>query len=51
MRECRLVACTAHLVTLEDIARGERFSEPLAHVTVNYDHLKWRAMLMVAFPF
>lgn len=50
MRECRLLECTAHLVTLEDIARGERFSEPLAHVTVTYDHQKWRAMLMVTFP-
>lgn len=49
-RECRLLACTGHLVTLEDIARGERFSEPLSHVTVNYDHQKWRPMLMVTFP-
>ena len=50
MRECRLLECTAHLVTLEDIARGERYSEPLAHVTVTHDHQKYRAMLMVMFP-
>lgn len=50
MRECRLLECTSHLVTLEDIARGERFSEPLAHVAVSYDHQKWRALLMVTFP-
>jgi Putative DNA-binding domain len=50
MRECRLLECTAHLVTLEDIARGDRFSEPLSNVTVSYDHEKWRAMLMVTLP-
>lgn len=50
MRECRLEACTAHLVTLIDIARGERFSEPLAHVMVTHDHERYRAMLMVTFP-
>lgn len=49
-RECRLESCTAHLVTLSDIGRGERFSEPLANVTVNYDHEKWRPMLVVTFP-
>lgn len=49
MRECRLLNCTAHLVTLEDIATGERFSEPLAHVTISYDHKRQRAQLMVRF--
>lgn len=49
MRECRLLNCTAHLVTLEDIASGEQFSEPLAHVTISYDHKRRRAQLMVRF--
>lgn len=50
LRECRIEACTAHLVTLRDIAAEVRFSEPLEHVTVNYDHEKYRPMLMVRFP-
>lgn len=50
MRECRLQACSAHLVTLEDIASGARFSEPLGNVTVSYDHERQRTMLMVTFP-
>lgn len=49
-RDCRVEACTAHFVTLDDIASGLRFSEPLAHVTVNYDHEKMRPMLLVTFP-
>jgi hypothetical protein len=49
-RECRVETCTGHLVTLSDIASGQRFSEPLAHVTVHYDHEKYRPMLMVMFP-
>lgn len=50
MRECRLEACTAHLVTLVDISSGDRFSEPLAHVMVTHDHERYRAMLVVTFP-
>lgn len=50
MRECLLLECTAHLVTLEDIAQGDRFSEPLLNVTINYDHKKSRPMLMVKLP-
>lgn len=50
MRECRIETCTAHLITLQDIARGDRFSEPLEHVIVNYDHERHRPMLMVRFP-
>ena len=50
MRECRIVECTGHLVTLADIAAGITFSEPLAHVTINHDHEKYRPMLMVTFP-
>lgn len=50
MRECLVEACTAHLVTLRDIAAEIRFSEPLEHVIVNYDHEKYRPMLMVRFP-
>jgi hypothetical protein len=49
-RECRIEACTGHLVTLSDITSGRHFSEPLAHVTISYDHEKWRPMLMVTFP-
>lgn len=49
-RECRIEACTGHLVTLNDIGSGLRFSEPLAHITINYDQEKWRPMLMVTFP-
>lgn len=49
-RECKVVSCTAHLVTLVDIASSVTFSEPLAHVTLNYDHAKKRPMLMVMFP-
>lgn len=49
-RECRIEACTAHLVTLRDIAEGVQFSEPLEHVIVNYDHDRYRPMLMVRFP-
>ena len=49
MRECRLLTCTAHVLTLEDIARGERLSESLANVTLNYDDEKRRTMLMVTF--
>lgn len=49
-RECRIEACTGHLVTLSDIGSGLHFSEPLAHVTVSYDHEKWRPMLLVTFP-
>lgn len=49
-RECRILACTAHVVTFEDIARGERISEPLEHVTFNYDEEKYRPMLLVRFP-
>ena len=50
-RDCRLQACTGHLVTLEDIASGMRFSEPLAHITINHDHEQNRPMLIVTFPF
>lgn len=50
MRECRLEACDAHLVTLRDISAGMIFSEPLAHVTVTRDHEKYRPMLLVRFP-
>ncbi len=50
MRECRIEACSAHLVTLRDIGADVRFSEPIEHVTVNYDHEKNRPMLMVRFP-
>ncbi len=49
-RECRIEACTGHLVTLHDISSGLRFSEPLAHVMVSYDHNKFRPMLLVTFP-
>lgn len=49
-RDCRLLACTGHLATFEDIASGVRFSEPLAHITVNHDHEQNRPMLMVTFP-
>ncbi|WP_124543281.1 AlbA family DNA-binding domain-containing protein [Piscinibacter terrae] len=49
-RECRLLGCTAHLVTFEDINSGVRFSEPLAHTTITYDHEKWRTMVLVSFP-
>lgn len=48
--ECRIEACTGHLVTLRDIGRDLRFSEPLEHITINYDHDKGRPMLMVTFP-
>lgn len=50
MRECKIEECTGHLVTLVDVGRGFRFSEPLAHITINYDHEKRRQMLMVTFP-
>jgi hypothetical protein len=49
-RECQIEECTGHLVTLRDIASSVRFSEPLAHVTINYDQEKRRPMLMVTFP-
>ena len=48
--ECRIEACTGHLVTFNDIGSGRRFSEPLEHVTINYDQEKHRPMLMVRFP-
>ncbi len=32
------------------MADGLHFSEPLAHVTINYDHEKVRPMLLVTFP-
>ena len=50
MRECRIEACTAHLVTLSDIGSGLHFSEPLSHITINYDHERRRPMLLVKFP-
>lgn len=50
MHECRIKECTAHLVTLHDIGNDQDFSEPMAHVTVNYDHKKYRPMLLVRFP-
>ncbi len=50
MRECRIEACTGHIVTLSDILTQESFSEPLAHITINYDQMKWRPMLLVRFP-
>lgn len=50
MRECRILACTAHAVRLEDIARGERISEPLENVTISHDEQKYRPMLLVRFP-
>lgn len=46
-RECRVMSCNAMLVNLEDIASGLRFSEPLAHVTINYDHEKSRPVILV----
>ncbi|KQV45770.1 hypothetical protein ASC95_27540 [Pelomonas sp. Root1217] len=49
-RECRISACTAHMVRLEDIARGERITEPLENITVTYDEEKYRPMLLVRFP-
>lgn len=48
--ECRIEACTGHLVTFSDIASGQKFSEPLANVTINHDHQKNRPMLLVTFP-
>jgi len=48
--ECRVEACTAHLVTLQNIASDVRFSEPVEHVTLNHDHKKNRPMLVVRFP-
>ena len=50
IRECRIEACTGHLVTLADITSGLHFSEPLPHVTFNYDHERHRPMLLVTFP-
>jgi hypothetical protein len=50
MRECRIEACTGHIVTISDISTQESFSEPLAHITINYDQKKWRPMLLVRFP-
>jgi len=49
-RECRVEACNAHFVTLQDIARGERFSEPLENVTISHDQEKYRPLLMIRFP-
>jgi hypothetical protein len=48
--ECRIEACTGHLVTLKNIGSDVRFSEPLEHVTLSYDQEKHRLMLMVRFP-
>lgn len=48
-RECRIEACTAHVVRLRDIARGDRISEPLENVTFTYDEEKYRPMLMIRF--
>jgi len=49
-RECRIESCTGHLITLYDIGSNVRFSEPLAHITINYDQAKLRPMLIVRFP-
>ena len=49
-RECRIETCTGHVVTLYDISSRRRFSEPLGHITVTYDHNKFRPMLLVTFP-
>ena len=49
-RECRLLACDAHTVSFEDISTGHRFSEPLAHVTINEDLKHRRPLLLVTFP-
>ena len=49
-RECRLTSCTGHLASFEDISSGLQFSEPLAHVTVTYDHARHRPKLLVTFP-
>lgn len=46
-RECRVMSCNAMLVSLEDISSGFRFSEPLAHITINYDHERTCPVLLV----
>lgn len=48
--ECRLVRCTGHLVTLQDIATDRQFSEPLANITIRYDDARQRPLLEVRFP-
>lgn len=49
-RNCKVETCTAHVVTLRDVDNNVRFSEPLEHVTVNYDHIRDSPMLMIRFP-
>jgi hypothetical protein len=50
MRECRVHECTGLLVTLDDIAEGLRFSEPLDRVAFTIDHERnGRPMLVVTF--
>lgn len=47
VRECRVLACDSHVVTLEIVGSMRRVTEPLEYVTVGYDDAKWRMMLIV----
>lgn len=45
--ECRIVECTAHYIRLDDIATQDHLSEPLERISLAYDEVKRRLMLIV----
>lgn len=45
--ECRVEACDPHIVTLYILTSSRTVSEPLDHVTLQYDHRRYRSMLIV----
>lgn len=48
-RECRIESCTGHVVAMNDIASGEKITEPLTRVTFSWDKKRYRPMPMVRF--
>ena len=48
--ECTIEECNAHYVRFEDISSNRRITEPLDSVTISYDEMKHRPMLLVKKP-
>ena len=48
--ECLIKDCTGHVVTLEEPATGNTYTESLSGVVIDYDNERRRLMLIVSYP-
>ena len=48
--ECLIRDCTGHVVTLEEPASGNTYTESLNGIVIDYDNEKRRLMLIVSYP-